>query len=309
MKDEEILQKVLEKFRKDQKQNYEYPEEHRIEQVTIAYILNRIPDKNKEVLKLMDVNYILKLLKRSGSEDVFGEYEEIVECFKDQVTYYQNLGNPHIAEIIRAGEIEDQSRKVELPYLLMEYIEGRSLMCILKERKSPLPFDRILEIAGDIEDALTIIHKMKIIHGDLAPEYVIIKNSGEAVISNVVLTENILTFNTTSRNLISTNSFMKLPKYKAPEQFEDNSGEDIRTDIYAFGAILFEMLTGEPPFQGSVFKIIERHKQEPIPNIRKKNPALPRGIQEVIGTAMAKKVKDRYGSVKEFLTELRSLII
>jgi serine/threonine-protein kinase len=185
----------------------------------------------------------------------------------------------------------------------MEYIEGRNLKDILKDG-SPLTINRTLEISENILRALSVMHKVLTIHRDLNPANIMIAEDGRAVLAYLGLTRNIL--NDTAS--IVNGSLLGTPKYMAPELFEDKNKVDSRTDIYAFGTILFEILTGKPPFdKKNAAELMKAHQEEHVPDIIENNPKLPGGFKKIIEKAMAKNKEDRYRNADEMLSDLRKI--
>jgi serine/threonine protein kinase len=187
------------------------------------------------------------------------------------------------------------------PYLVMEYIEGRSLGDILEEEEI-LDFDEIVKVSSIILSALDYIHANGLIHRDLKPDNIIIENgTGRIVIIDFSIARDIV-----SGTKITDMKFIHgTPFYMAPEQFKNIVSPGI--DIYSYGIILYRMLTGKVPFKGKLLDIVQGHLTAPIPDIRKKNSEAPPGIQGVIEKALAKEQKDRYQRAEDFLIELKQL--
>jgi serine/threonine-protein kinase len=186
----------------------------------------------------------------------------------------------------------------------MNYIKGKSL----EERiahKRPLDFETAIKISENILSALEALHQQKVIHRDIKPGNIMIEGkSGKAVLIDFGLAKDKLKETT----LTSSGVYMGTPAYMSPEQFKKPKELDSTTDIYSFGGVLFEMITGETPFRGSEFvEIMEEHCEKAVPNVREKNHELPPGIENVIFKAMAKKPGDRYQSARKFLNALKAV--
>lgn len=187
------------------------------------------------------------------------------------------------------------------PYLIMEYIEGRSLADILEEEEI-LDFDETIDASEIILSALDYIHANGLIHRDLKPDNIIIeKRTGRIVIIDFSIARDMVS----GTKITDMGSIHGTPFYMAPEQFKNIVVPGI--DIYSYGIILYRMLTGEVPFKGKLLEIVQGHLNDPVPDIKKKNRDVPPGIQAVIEKALAKEQKDRYQRAEDFLIELKRL--
>lgn len=229
------------------------------------------------------------------AEDSDEKREESKQRFLKEAKALAKCKHQNIVSIYNIGG-EDT-----FPYLIMEYIEGKSLADLLKEEER-LEFAEIVKISEVILPALAYIHANGLIHRDLKPENVILeKGTGRIVIIDFSIARDIV-----SGTKITDIGFIPgTPFYMAPEQFKNIVVPEI--DIYSYGVILFQMLTGEVPYRGKLLEIIQGHLSEPIPDVSEKSPEAPPGIQKIIEKAMAKEQKDRYREAEDFLNDLRSL--
>jgi serine/threonine-protein kinase len=185
-------------------------------------------------------------------------------------------------------------------YMVMEFARGQLLRHVLND-EGKLRVERAVNIAIAICEALEYIHAQGVVHRDLKPENIIV--DGEDRIK-------LIDFGIASRNGARRLTFGKLsqvmgtPDYIAPEQVEGKRG-DARTDIYALGVLLYEMLTGETPFPGSNPFVIMHNRlvNDPVPP-REIDPNITPELQEVICRALEKNPKDRYSSAREFANDL-----
>ncbi len=186
------------------------------------------------------------------------------------------------------------------PYIVMEFLEGQTLAHLMRSVK-PMPEKDALTIAARICDALHYMHDHDVVHRDLKPENIMICNDGSIRIMDFGIAkfegQRRLTFG-------GFTPTMGTPDYMAPEQVKGKRG-DPRTDLYALGAILYEMVTGSAPFEGAnPFLIMNaRLTGDPIPP-RQKNPNLSPQVEEIIMHAMARNPADRYADARVMQAEL-----
>jgi eukaryotic-like serine/threonine-protein kinase len=203
----------------------------------------------------------------------------------------QRLDHPGIVKVLRP---RDKSRV----YLAMEHVEGRSLRTLLQAGLSP---QQALEIARQICASLEYMHGHGVIHRDLKPENLLLTHAGQVKIVDFGLA-----LDRAGRRLTwsGLSSSVGTPDYVAPEQIQGKRG-DARSDLYAVGTILFEMLTGHLPFSGLSIAAVLRAKLEddPLPP-RRFLPAIDPALEGVILRAIARSPRDRYGNAADLLRDL-----
>ena len=185
-------------------------------------------------------------------------------------------------------------------YMVMEWVEGRLLREILHGQKK-LPRERALRLAERICDALDYVHKNGVVHRDLKPENIMVDAD-----DNIKLIDFGIAGHEGSRRLTfaKLSQVMGTPDYISPEQVKGKRG-DGRSDVYALGVMLYEMLTGTTPFQGpNAFAIMnERLLNHPIPP-REVDPSISPQMQEIIYRALERDPKNRYPTAREFAWDL-----
>lgn len=213
--------------------------------------------------------------------------------FQREAEIGKSLHHPNILRFIEVG---DQSR----PYIAMEYLEGKTIADTMNEVR-PFPVADAVQIASRICDALAHMHEHKIVHRDLKPQNVMICKDGTLRIMDFGIAKSMEARRLTFAGLTST---MGTPDYMAPEQVKGRRG-DARTDIYALGAMLYEMTTGQVPFDGPNPFIVMNSRLTGDPMApRKRNPEIPPAVEEIILHAMEREPHRRYASALEMKKEL-----
>jgi serine/threonine protein phosphatase PrpC len=203
------------------------------------------------------------------------------------------LDHPYVMHV---EPVPDKSR----PYLVMEYLEGQTLGNLMRAIR-PMPVSDALKIASRIAEALIYLHEHDVVHRDLKPDNVMILNDGSIRLMDFGIAKSgagrRLTFG-------GFQPALGTPEYMAPEQVKGKRG-DARTDIYSLGAILYEMLTGKPPFEGDSPLVImnARLTGDPVAP-RKLNPEISPQVEEIVLKAMAREPSERYATAREFKSDL-----
>jgi len=204
------------------------------------------------------------------------------------------LSHPNLVTLIDRGSTETDD------YLVFEYIEGRSLKEIIRE--GPLSFEDAGRIAGQVAEGLSAAHVRGIIHRDIKPQNILIDRTGTAKVTDFGIA-----IGPDWTRVTRAGSVIGSARYMSPEQIRGRPVSP-RSDIYSLGVVMYEMLTGRPPFDGtSVPEIARQHlTQAPVPieNIR---PDVPPGLSKVVMRCLEKSPEDRFSSMDELLGALAGL--
>ena len=240
---------------------------------------------------ILDRKVAVKVLRG----DLAGD-EKFVRRFQREALAASSLSHPNIVEIYDVGEDEGNF------YIVMEYIEGKTLKQLIKKR-GVLTLSESIDITLQLLDALATAHDSYIIHRDIKPQNIMIKESGLVKITDFGIAMAI-----NSVELTQTNSVMGSVHYLPPEQ-ASGKGSTIRSDIYSLGILMFEMLTGKMPFKGdTAVEIAIKHMKEPLPSVRELNPVVPQTVENIILKAAAKNPKNRYRDVREMAEDIKTCL-
>ncbi len=219
--------------------------------------------------------------------------EEFSRRFQQEAQTVAGLSHAHILKIFDYGQQDD------IVYLVMELLTGGSLDQLIK--KGPISLATAATLLEQISSALDYAHHKGIIHRDLKPENILLDESGNPFITDFGLAK---LLNSTTK-LTQSGAALGTPAYMAPEQWRAES-LDARTDIYALGVVLFEMLSGTVPFKGdSALSMMYLHLHEAPRHLHEQNPSVPIPVQNVIEKALAKLPDDRYQSAGELASDFR----
>ena len=216
-----------------------------------------------------------------------------VQRFKQELLLGSKVSHKHILRIHDLGEVEG------LKFISMAYVDGEDLHTVLR-REGRLPLDRAMGIARQVADALAAAHAEGVVHRDLKPHNILIDRSGAAFISDFGLAKSLVS----APDMTRSGELLGTPRYMAPEQVSGGP-LDHRVDLYAFGLILYEMVTGTVPFRGdsAIQELLARVQHKP-PDPSIVNPDLPKALSEVILRCLETNPSARYQSADEILNAL-----
>jgi serine/threonine-protein kinase len=217
------------------------------------------------------------------------------ERFLLEIRVTARLQHAHILPLLDSGMLETSPGTLS-PFYVMPYVEGESLRDRLR-REVQLPVADALGIAADVAAALAYAHAHGVVHRDVKPENILLSN-GDALVVDFGIARALSL--AADERLTETGLALGTPHYMSPEQATGDRDVDARSDVYALGCVLYEMLAGEPPFTGPTAQAVAaKSLVEPAPPIRKVRPAVSEEVERVIARALAKVPADRFAGAAD----------
>ncbi|HWL24376.1 MAG TPA: Stk1 family PASTA domain-containing Ser/Thr kinase [Ureibacillus sp.] len=222
--------------------------------------------------------------------------EEFHRRFQREALSATSLMHPNIVSIYDVGEDED------MHYIVMEYIKGKTLKQYINEY-SPISPARSVHIMRQLTSAIAHAHENQIIHRDIKPQNILIDEDGNCKITDFGISTTL-----SATSFTKTNSVLGTVHYLSPEQARGGLATK-KSDIYALGIVLYELLTGELPFSGeSAVSIALKHLQSETPSVRAIDASIPQALENVVLKATAKNPAHRYNSVEEMEEDLDTVL-
>jgi tRNA A-37 threonylcarbamoyl transferase component Bud32 len=239
----------------------------------------------------LDRRVAIKLLHAEISDQ-----PDQLERFRREARSAARLSHPNLVSVIDAGE--DDGR----PYIVFEYVEGETLKRRIQDH-GPLPVAEALAYAIEIGRALDAAHERKLVHRDVKPQNVLIDAEGHAKVTDFGIARSL-----EAKGLTATGRVLGTTDYVSPEQA---MGEvvDERTDVYSLGVVLYEMLTGDVPFQAETqVGVAMKHVNEELPDVFELRPDISAAVAGVVDNATAKHPGSRYNSISEMVRDLEATL-
>ena len=240
---------------------------------------------------ILDRKVAVKVLRGDLASD-----EKFVRRFQREAISASSLSHPNIVEMYDVGEDDGKY------FIVMEYIEGKSLKSLIKKRGG-LTLPEVLDIMLQLTDGIACAHNSYIIHRDIKPQNIIVLDDGRVKITDFGIAQAL-----NRHELTETNSVMGSVHYLPPEQ-ANVTGTTIKSDIYSLGIVMFELLTGKVPFKGeNAVEIAIKQMKDPMPSIHDYKENIPQSIENIILKATAKNPKNRYESVMEMQEDIKTCL-
>src|SRR4051794_34408162 len=233
----------------------------------------------------------IKLMHRDISTD-----PDQLERFRREARAVASLNHPHVVTVIDAGEDEGA------PYIVFEYVEGETLKDRIR-RLGMLPVPEAVAYAIEIGRALSAAHSARLVHRDVKPQNVLIDMEGRAKVTDFGIARSM-----EAQGLTAAGRVLGTTDYVSPEQALGHPVTE-QSDIYSLGIVLYEMLTGEVPFQADTqVAVAMKHVREPLPDVQRRRPEVSAALAAVVERSTAKETKRRYATVAEMAHDLEEVL-
>ena len=233
----------------------------------------------------------IKLMHRDISSD-----PDQLERFRREARAVAQLNHPHVVTVIDAGEDEGA------PYIVFEYVEGETLKDRIR-RNGRLPVAEAVAYAIEIGRALECAHSHRLVHRDVKPQNVLIDPDGRAKVTDFGIARSL-----EAQGLTATGRVLGTTDYVSPEQALGHEVTE-QSDIYSLGIVLYEMLTGEVPFQADTqVAVAMKHVREPLPDVQRRRPEISAALAAIVERATAKETRNRYATVDELVHDLEEVL-
>jgi eukaryotic-like serine/threonine-protein kinase len=241
--------------------------------------------------RLLERQVAIKVLHEHYSRD-----EDYVERFRREARAAAKLSHPNIVTVIDRGEADGRQ------FIVFEYVDGENLKQLIGG-KGRLPVREALELGIQIGRALAFAHAQGLVHRDVKPQNVLL-GGGDAKVTDFGIARSL----DVQVGLTQTGTVLGTSEYISPEQATGRQ-VDARTDIYSLGAVLYELLAGQPPYSGDSFvSVAMKHVNDPVPSITHARPDVPLRVDAALRRAMAKDPDDRFGTMDELVAELSACL-
>jgi len=235
--------------------------------------------------------FAIKVMHQELSND-----DDLIARFQREADILFNLNDPHIISIVEYVE------EFDMHYIVMDYVDGQNLKYYIINDQ-PMEALRAFYYTHQIVEGLDTAYRKGVVHRDIKPQNILVTTNDVVKIGDFGLARGKDTV-----TLTQTNVFMGTAYYISPEQAESGRSADTRSDLYSVATVLFEMLTGHPPFEGdSAVDIVIKHMNDKVPSITRIRRDLPAEMDIFMQKALAKQAKDRFATPQEFLTALEQL--
>jgi predicted Ser/Thr protein kinase len=241
--------------------------------------------------RMLERNVALKILHAHYSED-----DDTIERFRREARAVAQLSHPNIVTVIDRGEEDGRQ------FIVFEYVEGLTLKEVVAER-GPLPVRDAVDLAIGVARGLAFAHAHGLVHRDVKPQNVLLNGDGKPKVTDFGIARSL-----DVQGVTQTGTVLGTSHYIAPEQA---SGQpvDAQSDVYSLGAVLYELLTADPPFDGENFVAVAlKHVHQPAPSVLDRRPDVPLRLADAVDRALAKRPDDRFPTMDAFAAELEAVL-
>ncbi len=246
--------------------------------------------------KRLDRKVAIKILQMSDNFTI-EQKSEIITRFQKEARAVAKLSHPNIVNIHDIGEDNGEH------YMVMEFLEGRSIGNIIEQEKF-IPIDECVSISIQICKALDYMHKNSIVHRDIKPDNIIVGSDKMAKITDFGIAQN----DSEQMRLTQDGAILGSIMYISPEQLKNSKDVDNRADIFSYGVTLYQMLTGSLPFNGdTIGEVVSKVLGENPESLRKLNPSIPYELEAIVMKALTKDRDKRYKNIEDMERDLVNL--
>jgi len=231
--------------------------------------------------------------------DLFGSsvMERLIKRFELEAKTLATLNHEHIVKVFDFGEYEGT------PYLVMDYLPGTTLKQLMT---APIPWQKSFELLLPIASALAYAHDHQVLHRDIKPSNILLTTTNKTYLSDFGIAKVLKTEE--EHTLTGTGVGVGTPEYMAPEQGMGKKVDE-RVDIYAFGVVLYEMITGEKPYSADTpMAVLLKHISDPVPRANQRIKDLPEAVEKILIKAMAKDPDNRFQSMQVMISAMQKAL-
>ena len=248
-----------------------------------------------DIYRAFDLMHRREVVIKIPDHSMIGDPAQF-ERFQRELEVMKSLDHPAILKGLGSGKYN------RVPYLVTEFVHGESLRTLM-EKSGSFPTEQVVTLIQKLANGMAYCHKNEVIHRDLKPENILITSDGQPIIMDFGLALTKDSHRVTYSNLSAT---MGTPDYMSPEQIEGQRG-DQRTDIYALGTIMYEMLAGRTPFTGDTpMAVMAQHLNNTAPRLDKVNLSISAQVAAIVATCLARNPEDRYPTMDALIAALEN---